>query len=113
MKTKAYITFILTGLISISFQIVTSQNSDPAITKDRVMESGQVLKSDFLKLQFGMFIHYNMATYKNVQWVEGYPDPSEFSPGVETINTDAWADAAVSAGMKYAVLIAPLPAYCN
>ncbi len=70
----------------------------------RVMESDQLLKSDFLKLKFGMFIHYNMATYKNAQWVEGYPDPSEFNPGVETIDTDAWAETAVAAGMKYAVL---------
>jgi len=45
-----------------------------------------------------------MATYKGVQWVEGYPDPSTFDPGVDTVDTDAWADAAVSAGMKYGVL---------
>ena len=51
-----------------------------------------------------MFIHYNMATYKNVEWVAGYPSPADFNPGVETIDTDAWADAAVSAGMKYGVL---------
>lgn len=59
---------------------------------------------DFLKLKFGMFIHYNMATYQGVQWVPGYPDPADFNPGVDIVNTDAWADAAVSAGMKYAVL---------
>ncbi len=63
-----------------------------------------VLQDEFLKLKFGMFIHYNMATYQGVQWVEGYPDPSEFDPGVDMIDTDAWADAAVAAGMKYAVL---------
>jgi alpha-L-fucosidase len=49
-------------------------------------------------------MHYNMATYKGDQWVEGYPDPALFNPGVETIDTDAWADAAKAAGMKYAVL---------
>jgi len=64
------------------------------------------LQEDFLKLKFGMFIHFNMATYMGVQWVAGYPSPSTFDPGVETIDTDAWADAAVSAGMKYAVLTA-------
>ena len=70
--------------------------------------SPQVLKqmqADFLKLKFGMFIHYNMATYKQVQWVSGYASPAEFNPG-GTIDTDAWADAAKSAGMKYAVLTA-------
>lgn len=69
-------------------------------------ESVKQLQEDFLKLKFGMFIHYNMATYKSVQWVLGYPDPSTFNPGVNMVNTDAWADAAVSAGMKYGVLTA-------
>ena len=61
------------------------------------------LQEDFLDLKFGMFIHYNMATYKGVEWVEGYPDPSTFDPG-GPVDTDAWADAAKAAGMKYAVL---------
>ena len=61
------------------------------------------LQEDFLKLKFGMFLHYNMATYQGVQWVEGYPSPAEFNPG-GPVDTDAWADAAVSAGMTYGVL---------
>lgn len=61
------------------------------------------LQQDFLALKFGMFIHFNMATYHGVEWVAGYPDPSTFDPG-GTIDTDAWADAAKAAGMKYAVL---------
>ncbi len=64
------------------------------------------LKSEFLNLKFGMFIHYNMATYMGAQWVDGYPDPAYFDPCAEVIDTDAWADAAVAAGMKYAVLTA-------
>jgi alpha-L-fucosidase len=61
------------------------------------------LQADFRKLQFGMFIHYNMATYTGEQWVTGYPDASTFNPGGK-VDTDAWADAAVSAGMTYGVL---------
>jgi len=64
----------------------------------------RVLQDEFLKLKFGMFLHFNLATYKGVQWVSGYHDPSTFNPGVDTIDTDAWADAAVSAGMTYGVL---------
>ena len=66
----------------------------------------KMLQEDFLKLKFGMFIHFNMATYKGVQWVTGYHSPADFNPGVDSIDTDAWADAAVSAGMKYGVLTA-------
>jgi len=40
-----------------------------------------------------------------VQWVSGYHSPSDFNPGGK-IDTDAWADAAASAGMKYGVLTA-------
>jgi alpha-L-fucosidase len=61
------------------------------------------LQEDFRKLKFGLFMHYNMATYKGVQWVAGYHSPADFNPGGR-VDTDAWADAAVSAGMKYAVL---------
>ncbi len=62
------------------------------------------LQQEFLDLKFGMFLHFNMATYKGTQWVEGYESPATFDPGVETIDTDAWADAAVAAGMTYGVL---------
>jgi alpha-L-fucosidase len=61
------------------------------------------MQEEFLKLKFGMFICYNMATFKEVEWVSGYPDPSTFNPGGK-VDTDAWADAAVSAGMTYGVL---------
>jgi alpha-L-fucosidase len=67
---------------------------------DKTLEQKQ---SDFRELEFGIFIHYNMATYTGKQWVEGYPDPSTFNPGGK-VDTDAWADAAVSAGMTYGVL---------
>jgi alpha-L-fucosidase len=65
----------------------------------------QESQEDFRKLKFGMFIHYNMATYKGVQWVAGYPDSSTFDPGGR-VDTDAWAEATVSAGMTYGVLTA-------
>lgn len=60
-------------------------------------------QAEFLDLEFGMFIHFNMSTY-HPQFAEGYKDPATFDPGVEQIDTDAWADAAKAAGMNYAVL---------
>ena len=52
------------------------------------------MKQAFSDLKFGMFIHFNMATYAGAQWAKGYMDPSTFDPG-ETVDTDAWADAAL------------------
>ena len=80
-------------------------NANPQQKSFGMNKSIKELQENFRKLEFGMFIHYNMATYKGVQWVEGYHSPADFDPG-GTIDTDAWADAAVSAGIKYGVLTA-------
>ncbi len=99
MKTMTLIILVLAFSMFAPFQAATCQKKDSGNRKKT-----EKLKSDFLKLKSGMFIHYNMETYKNVQWVAGYHSPADFNPGVESIDTDAWADAAVSAGMKYGVL---------
>jgi len=80
------------SLVSVAEKINTAQKQKKHVTERTVKE----LQDDFLKLKFGMFLHYNMATYKNVQWVEGYHSPADFNPGVDIVDTDAWADAAVS-----------------
>jgi len=79
-------------------------NTAPEQKRQVRKKSVEELQQDFRKLKFGMFLHYNMATYKGVEWVAGYHSPADFNPGVDTVDTDAWADAAVSAGMKYGVL---------
>ena len=56
---------------------------------------------NFLNLKFGMFIHYNMGTYTSEQWAYPFHDPKEFKPS--QLNCDQWAEAARSAGMRYAV----------
>ncbi len=132
MNKKNRFILIWTSLITVSLNFATAKNSDLQKTNNELLspmiisgnsffndfgnanltsfsksgEKDDLLLSGFLNLKFGMFIHYNMATYQNAQWAEGYPDPSEFNPGTETIDTDAWAEAAVAAGMKYAVLTA-------
>lgn len=130
MYIKATLLFILTGFVILSFCFISFSSNDFSVKETAVImpelvskstfsptpndlaatlfakgnKKGQMELLDFLNLDFGMFIHYNMATYNNAQWVAGYIDPSVFNPGVETVDTDAWADAAVAAGMKYAVL---------
>ena len=60
------------------------------------------LRSDFTKLKFGMFIHFNMGTYHEKEWVDPGQDPMSFNPA--KLDCRQWAKAAKSAGMKYAVL---------
>lgn len=86
-------------------EAVAENKSVPEPRSAGVSASASPRQEEFLKLKFGMFIHFNMETYKGVQWVAGYQNPADFNPG-GPIDTDAWADAAKSAGMKYAVLTA-------
>lgn len=68
--------------------------------------SGEVsmsaLQRNFLELRFGMYIHLNMATYEQREWGNPKTSPSIFNP--TSLNTDQWAEAAVSARMKYGCL---------
>lgn len=60
------------------------------------------LREEFLKWKFGMFIHFNMATFNERDWANGHEDPATFAP--DRLDCGQWADAAAAAGMKYAVL---------
>jgi alpha-L-fucosidase len=60
------------------------------------------LRNEFLNWEFGMFIHFNMATFNECEWANGYEDPASFSP--DKLDCNQWAEVASAAGMKYAVL---------
>jgi alpha-L-fucosidase len=60
------------------------------------------LQDDFLSWKFGLFLHFNMATYVGKEWANGYEDPALFQP--DKLDCSQWADAARAAGMNYAVL---------
>jgi len=60
------------------------------------------LQEEFLSWKFGMFLHFNMATFANVEWATGREDPAIFAP--KQLDCGQWADAAKAAGMKYAIL---------
>jgi len=60
------------------------------------------LQEDFLKLRFGLFLHFNMAAYIDREWANGYEDPAIFKP--DRLDCRQWAKVARAAGMKYGVL---------
>lgn len=55
-------------------------------------------------LDFGMFIHFGMGTFAGQEWATPGTPTSTFNPA--SVDTDQWAAAAVSAGMRYGVLTA-------
>ena len=63
------------------------------------------LQQEFLDLRFGMYIHLNMATYEQREWGDPKTSPQLFNP--VHLDTDQWAEAALSANMMYGCLTTP------
>jgi alpha-L-fucosidase len=61
------------------------------------------LQRDFVDLRFGMFLHFGILTYTGA-WAKPNLDITQFNP--TRLDPGQWADAAVAAKMKYAVLTA-------
>ena len=66
----------------------------------------------WMKLGFGMFVHFGINTYYDVEWSDGTLNPSKVNP--DKLDTDQWCRTAKNAGMKYVVLVTKHhDGYCN
>ena len=61
----------------------------------------QQLQSNFVDWRFGMFLHFGILTYTG-SWAQGNLPIDQFNP--TKLDCNQWADAAVSAKMKFGVL---------
>jgi alpha-L-fucosidase len=60
------------------------------------------LQQQFVDLRFGMFLHFNMATFQDREWGDPTSSPELFRP--TALDTDQWAAAAKSANMTWGCL---------
>src|SRR5580692_12777587 len=60
------------------------------------------LQQRFVDLRFGMFVHFNMATFQDREWGDPTSPPDLFRP--TALDTDQWAAAAQSANMTWGCL---------
>jgi alpha-L-fucosidase len=60
------------------------------------------LQQRFVDLRFGMFLHFNMATFQGREWGDPTSPPDLFHP--TALHTDQWAAAAQSANMAWGCL---------
>ncbi len=60
------------------------------------------LQQAFVDLRFGMFNHFNLATFQDREWGDPHDPPGVFNPS--GLDTDQWAAAAKSAGMTWGCL---------
>jgi alpha-L-fucosidase len=89
MKSKAYAIIVLSMMLAGG---CPAEDARPLAERQR----------EFLSWKFGMFIHFNIASFNERQWATGHEDPASFAP--TRLDCGQWADAAKAAGMKYAVL---------
>src|SRR6201984_180273 len=57
------------------------------------------LQQRFVDLRFGMFLHFNMATFQDREWGDPTSPPDLFHP--TALDTDQWAAAAQLATMSW------------
>lgn len=76
----------------------------PAEASGRSRGNRYELQKRFVDWRFGMFLHFNMGTFHDAEWVNPNQDPLSFNP--TALDCGQWADAAVAAGMRFAVLTA-------
>ncbi len=60
------------------------------------------LQKEYLSWRFGLFLHFNMASFSPAEWANGREDPADFNP--DRLDFGQWADAAAAAHMGYAIL---------
>lgn len=60
------------------------------------------LQQRFVDLRFGMFLHFNMATFQDREWGDPTSSLDLFRP--TALDTDQWAAAALSASMTWGCL---------
>ena len=72
-----------------------AQNEVPGVAPRRGRQLLE-LQQRFVDLRFGMFLHFNMATFQDREWGDPASSPDLFHP--TALDTDQWAAAARSAG---------------
>lgn len=78
-----------------------AQNEVPHVTPRRDQPL-LALQQRFVDLRFGIFLHFNMATFQDREWGDPTSSPDLFHP--TALDTDQWAAAAKSANMTWACL---------
>lgn len=76
--------------------------SQPILPEPEVPVLPSQAQQKWMDLKTGLFFHFGINTYYDMEWSEGNLDPSRFNP--TQLNTDQWCETAKKAGMKYVVL---------
>ena len=86
---------VAAGIIAPILSVADTGNQSINVKPTKAQEA-------WMKLKYGMFLHFGPNTISKVGWGDGKFPPEKFV--FDNLDTDQWAQTAVDAGMKYAVL---------
>jgi len=92
----------ITTLGSLVAGITASKLSVADIGNQSIQVKPTKAQEAWMKLKYGMFLHFGPNTINKVGWGDGKFPPEKFM--FDNLDTDQWAQTASDAGMKYAVL---------
>lgn len=103
MQPRSFLRHAGPALLLLVLLGIASAPAQPAVSTNRAADALLTPEQrDFMTWRFGMFVHFNLGTFANLDWAGGYEDPALFNPG--KLDCRQWADVAKAAGMKYMVL---------
>ena len=79
----------------ITFQNSFSQSITPSTTPNKTQK-------ELINRGYGMFIHYGVNTFADVEWSDGKIPAEKFNP--ENLDCDQWVKVAKDAGFRYVLL---------
>ena len=91
-----------TASVFLGSRVAPAAENEVRYATERRSRSLLELQQRFVDLRFGMFLHFNMATFQDREWGDPASPPSLFNP--TALDTDQWAAAARSANMTWGCL---------
>lgn len=87
---------LLLGFLALALQIVNAQHITPS---NKPNKTQQLL----IERGYGMFIHFGVNTFSNLEWSDGTTPASLYNP--TNLDCDQWVRVAKDAGFRYVLLI--------
>ena len=92
---------LLLFLFLCSLEVAQAQ---PGISTAIPSEKPSKYQKDQIKRKYGMFIHFGINTFHDVEWSDGSFPVETYAPA--EIDACQWVKTAKDAGMKYIILVA-------
>jgi alpha-L-fucosidase len=106
----------LAGASLAAAPLLTDAWANPIAAAPTTLASGvpepTAAQKAWMDLGFGMFIHFGINTYYDVEWSDGTLDHQKVNPS--KLNAEQWVLTAKAAGMKYLVMVSKHhDGFCN